>query len=164
MLQVAQRHFESGTTVYNAEQKSYSTVFTLKPGNIRGDTAPATASDVDIKVEFDRLRKAGSIFADELSRDLHDIAGSLREILPTSSALERPEIGGGMGIGIGWTGPWDLWNANRILLAEALEKTAGQVAGVGDYLISASNFLERQDAAAKEALEQAGAELDGQFG
>lgn len=164
MLQVAQRHFESGTTVYNAQQKSYSTVFTLKPGNIRGDTAPGTSPDVDIKVEFDRLRKAGSIFADELSRDLHDIASSLRGIFPTSSAWERPEIGGGMGIGIGWNGPWDPWNANRNLLVEALEKTALQAAGVGDYLISAANFLERQDASAQEALEQAGAKLDGQFG
>ncbi|KDN21570.1 hypothetical protein [Amycolatopsis rifamycinica] len=164
MLQVAQRHFESGTTVYDAQKKSYSTVFTLKPGKIRGDTAPGKSPDVDIKVEFDRLRKAGSIFADDLSADLREVASSLRGIFPNSSAWERPEIGGGMGIGIGWTGPWEAWNANRNLLAEALEKTAQQVVGVGDYLISVANFLERQDAAAQEALEQAGAELDGQFG
>jgi hypothetical protein len=165
MLQVAQHHFESGTTVYDAKRNSYSTMFTLKPSNILNYTADDNKPpNVDIQVEFDRLRKAGSIFADELSRDLHDIAYSLRGILPGSSAWERPEIAGGMGVGIGWTGPWEPWNANRILLAEALEKTALQAVDVGDYLISAANFLERKDTAAQEALEQAGAKLDGQFG
>jgi hypothetical protein len=38
-----------------------------------------------------------------------------------------------------------------------------QVVEVGEYLITAANYLERADASAQEALEKAGQELDKTF-
>lgn len=160
MLSVALDHIDHRNTVYNPGSKTYETFFTLEVHNVLEDTAgPEDKPDVDISVEFQRLRDAGRIFADELAEEFRIIAQGVRGVFSSDSAWRRPEMSGGRAIGLRLTGPWNDWNPIRERLAGILEKTANQVADVGEYLISAANFLERQDASAKEALDKITADL-----
>jgi hypothetical protein len=167
ILSVALDHIDNKNTVYNPGSKTYETFFTLEVPDVLADTAdvadPAEKSNLDVNVEFQRLRDAGRIFADELSEELRVIARGVREVFSSNEAWRRPEMAGGVAIGLRLTGPWDDWNPVRERLAGILDKTATQVADVGEYLISAANFLERQDASAKEALDKIAATLDKVF-
>jgi hypothetical protein len=131
--------------------------------DILADSHPDTPKDVDISVEFERLRDAGKMFADELGEELRAVSRGVRDVYSTSSTWERPELSGGRAIGLGPTGSWPDWSLVRDDLAGILDTTAHQVAEVGEYLITAANYLERQDASAKEAMERAGQELDNAF-
>jgi hypothetical protein len=162
MLDVALKHIREDHTVYKPADKKYDTCFTMEVDSIRKDTAPDNKQDVDINVEFQRLRDAGRIFADELGAELQSVSRGVREVFPTDSAWTRPELDGGT-IGMSLTGPWDKWSAVRDQLAGILDETAKQVVEVGEYFISTANFLERQDASAKEAFDKAATELDNVF-
>jgi hypothetical protein len=163
MLRVAQYHIDNEHAVYDAEAKTYKTCFTMEVSDVRTDSAPDKKQDIDIDVEFGRLRTAGRVFADELAEELRGISRGVQEVFSTSSAWERPELHGGVAIGIGLTGPWEDWSLVRDNLAHILDKTATQVVEVGEYLISAANFLERQDASAKAAMDKVAKDLDNVF-
>lgn len=163
LLRVALEHL-GDKTVYNPDTGTYRTCFTLDVENVLEDSAPDHKPDADIAVEFERLRGAGKIFADETAGEIRTIARGVREASATECIWERPELSGGVAIGLGTTGPWVDWNAVRTELASILDTTSEQVTNLGEYLISTANFLERQDASAKEALEKAAQEFDGAFG
>jgi hypothetical protein len=163
ILRVALAHIENDHAVYDPEAGIYKTCFTMEVSDVRTDSASRKSQDVDIDVEFERLRTAGRIFADELAEELRGISRRVQEIFSTSSAWERPERPGGVAIGIGLTGPWEDWKTVRDRLTKILDTTATQVVDLGEYLISTANFLERQDASAKAAMEQAAQELDNAF-
>ncbi|GLY71155.1 hypothetical protein [Amycolatopsis taiwanensis] len=163
MLGVARSHLDNDQAVYDVAAKTYKTCFTMEVSDVQEDTAPNTKQDVDISVEFERLRDAGKTFADELGQELQGVSRGVQDTFSTSSAWERPELPGGVAIGIGLTGPWENWSPVRDHLVRILDTTATQVVEVGEYLISAANYLERQDASAKEAMEKASQELDKVF-
>ncbi|MER7859193.1 hypothetical protein ABTX61_08825 [Amycolatopsis japonica] len=165
LLRTAEYHLATDQAVYDPETGIYKTCFTMNVADVRTDTAPAQPRDVDINVEFERLRKAGTIFADELAEELRGIAHGVRGVCSSPAGWERPEVGGGgpTGIGIGITGPWEDWVEVRDQLAQILDTTATQVKEVGEYLVSTANFLERQDDSAREAMEKAASELDAAF-
>ncbi|WP_340682655.1 hypothetical protein LCL61_28845 [Amycolatopsis coloradensis] len=133
-----------------------------QPGLTRAH--PEEPGDVDISVEFERLRDAGKMFADELVEELRAASRGVRDVYSTSSTWERPELNGGRGIGFSTTGSWPNWSLVRDDLVGILDTTANQVVEVGEYLIAAANYLEREDTSAKEAMEQAGRELGSAFG
>lgn len=159
LLRVAQSHIENDHAVYNQEGNVYTTCFTMEVNDVRTDTHPG----VDISVEFERLRDAGKTFADELGEELRAVSRGVHDVYATSSTWERPELSGGRAIGLGPTGSWPDWSLVRDDLAGLLDTTATQVVDVGEYLIAAANYLERQDASAKEAMEKAGQALDDVF-
>ncbi|RSD17201.1 hypothetical protein [Amycolatopsis eburnea] len=163
VLGVAHAHI-GDHTVYNAEANTYKTYFTMDLSDVRSDSHQDKPLDVDISVEFERLRDAGKTFADELGEELRAVARGVRDVYSTSATWERPELSGGRAIGLGPTGSWPQWSQVRDDLAGTVDATANQVVEVGEYLIAAANYLERKDASAKEALEKAGQELDRTFG
>jgi hypothetical protein len=162
ILRVAQSHLEQDKTVYDPASHTYRTTFTLEVDHIRDDDNPDRPPNVDIDVDFQRLRGAGTAFADELAAELRTMAADVREVFPTNSGWTRPEQGN-KAIGTGPDGPWPFWNAVRIDLADILDRTATQVEDVGEYLVATANFLERGDATAKAAFDQTSQQLDGVF-
>lgn len=163
-LEVAHKHIVEDHAIYNAEANVYTTYFTMDLSDVRADSHPENPGDVDISVEFERLRDAGKMFADELGEELRAASRGVRDVYSTNSTWERPELSGGRAIGFGTTGSWPNWSEVRDDLAGILDSTANQVVEMGEYLIAAANYLERQDQSAKEAMEQAGRELDSVFG
>ncbi|WP_410643248.1 hypothetical protein [Amycolatopsis sp. lyj-346] len=159
-LDVAHKHIVEDHAVYNAEANIYTTCFTMDLSDVRADSHPETAGDVDISVEYERLRDAGKMFADELGEELRAASRGVGDVYSSGATWDRPELSGGRTIGFGPTGSWPNWSVVRDDLAGILDATANQVVEVGEYLIAAANYLERQDASAKEAMEQAGRELD----
>jgi hypothetical protein len=160
-LGVAFRHLKDDHTVYTGG--TYRTYFTMDVSNVREDTDPDRPPDVDISVEFERLRNAGKVFADELGAELQSVSQRVRDVFPTNAAWERPEIDGRVAIGLDLFGPWENWSKVRNELAAILDLTAKQVVEVGEYLISTANYLERKDASAKDAMDKASQELDNVF-
>jgi hypothetical protein len=163
LLGVAKAHIENDQAVYDVEAKVYRTCFTMNTTDVLVDSQPENPQSIDIAVEFERLRDAGKTFADELGEELHTASQRVREVYSNSATWTRPELSGGGAIGLTPTGPWDYWSPVRDHFATILYDTADQVVEVGEYLIAAANYLERQDASAKEALEKAGQELDKTF-
>jgi len=159
LLGVAGTHIKNDNTVYIAKTGTYETCFTLNVSDVLVDTQDPERGVV---VDLERLRDAGKVFADELGEDLRSVSRGVQEAFSSDAAWVRPEIGAGA-IGVRTTGPWPEWNGVRHELVRILEETAVQVVEVGEYLISAANYLERHDNSAREAMEKAGQELDGLF-
>jgi hypothetical protein len=159
LLAVAADHIEHDNAVYDVEAGRYETCFTMNVSDVRADTR---GPDQDIVVDFERLRDAGKVLADELGEELRTVSRGVQEVFSTDEAWTRPQVGAGA-IGLGPDGPWKSWNEVRSHLVRILGTTAGQVVEIGEYLISAANYLERQDASAKEAMDNAAQELDNVF-
>jgi hypothetical protein len=162
-LDVALGHITNEKAVYNAETNVYTTCFTMNVSEVLKDSHPETPQDVDISVEFERLRAAGKTFADELGEELRAVSRGVHQVYSSDASWLRPELARGRAIGLGRTGSWEKWNEVRTALAGILDTTVKQVVEVGEYLITAANYLERADASAQEALEKAGQELDKTF-
>lgn len=163
VLGTAKGHLNSHT-IYDAVAKHYKAWYVPVADDVLQDSSPGKPADVDIDVEFQRLRNAGTVFADDLAKELSDIAGGVKGLCSSSTAWERPGVPGSQtGIGIGVTGPWEEWCAVRDGMAGILGKTATQVEDLGEYLIATANFLERQDETAKAAFDKIHQQLGEDF-